>query len=271
MYGAIYGDLIGSLYEYREFIRHSKEDMIKASNKSELLTDECFISDDTILTIAIRDAYLNGALYEEYLRKYILDNSNKLDRENYFKYSFSPNMIKWAKGNGSSNSIGNGAMMRISSVPELSESYLVAFNETINATLPTHNTPEALKATMCISTIIYLAKINFSKSMIKKIIDEQYNYKYDFNLDELRTNMIFNTTCNETIPLILYVIFNTDNFDDALRLTLSLGGDTDTNCAIVGSIAEALYGIKDEIKNKCDLFLPDEYKKVLSIKKNNII
>lgn len=127
MYGAIYGDLVGSLYEYREYLHHNKEEMLKASNKEKLVTEESFISDDTILTIAVLDALKNDYCYEETIRKYVLDNSDKLNRDNYFDYLFSPNMIKWARGERLGNSVGNGALMRISPIPNLKR--FLYFNE----------------------------------------------------------------------------------------------------------------------------------------------
>lgn len=266
MYGAIYGDLVGSIYEYQEYIRHNKENMLKASNKPELVTEESFISDDTILTIAVLEAVKNDLCYEETIRRYILDNSGKLNRDDYFDYLFSPNTLKWARGEKLGNSIGNGAIMRISPIPNLKDSFILMSSEVLEATSVTHNSNQALSAALCVSNIIYLAKNGYSKKRIKDIINKYFGYKYDFNLNELRDNMKFNYTCDDTLPLCLYALFTTDNFDDAIRLTLSLGGDTDTNCAIVGSMAESLYGIEEEKKKIVEEKIPEEYKRILLCK-----
>lgn len=266
MYGAIYGDLVGSIYEYQEYIRHNKEAMIKASNKADLITEESFISDDTILTIAVLEAAKYDLCYEETIRKYILDNSEKLNRDNYFDYLFSPNTIKWARGEKLGNSIGNGAIMRVSPIPYLRDSFILMNNEVVEATSVSHNSNQAISAALCVANIIYLAKEGYGKKRIKDLIDKYFGYRYDFNLDELRDNMQFNYTCNDTLPLCLYALFTTDNFDDAIRLTLSLGGDTDTNCCIVGSMAESLYGINEDKKAIIEEKLPDEYKRILLYK-----
>lgn len=263
MYGAIYGDLVGSIYEYQEYIRHNKEEMIKASNKADLVTKESFISDDTILTIAVLEALKKDLCYEETIRRYVLENSQKLNRDNYFDYLFSPNMIKWAKGEKSGNSIGNGALMRISPIPNLKDSFILMNNEVLEATSVSHNSKQALAAAVCLSNIIYLAKEGYDKKRIKGIVDKYFNYQYKYDLNDLRDNMHFNYTCEDTLPLCLYAFFSTDNFDDAIRLTLSLGGDTDTNCCIVGSMAEALYGISEDKKQIVEEKLPDEYKRIL--------
>ncbi len=266
MYGAIYGDLVGSLYEYREYLHHNKEEMLKASNKEKLVTEESFISDDTILTIAVLDALKNDYCYEETIRKYVLDNSDKLNRDNYFDYLFSPNMIKWARGERLGNSVGNGALMRISPIPNLKDSFILMNNEVIEATSVSHNSREAKAAAICVANIIYLAKEGYSKDRIKNIVDRYFGYKYDFDLNNLRESMHFNYTCEETMPLCLYAIFTTNSFDDAIRLTLSLGGDTDTNCCIVGSMAEAIYGIDEEKIAIVNSKLPNEYRHILTLK-----
>lgn len=263
MYGAIYGDLVGSVYEYLEYQHHDKMRMIKASNEENLVTDESFISDDTILTIAVLKAVRNGLCYDETIRSFILNNAEKLERDNYFDYMFSPNSIKWARGDKEGNSIGNGAMMRISPIPNVIDSFVLMNNEVIEATSVSHNSKQAIAAALCVSNVIFLAKIGYNKEQIKKIIDKYFGYKYDFNLDDLRNNMKFNYSCNDTLPLCLYSLFQTNNFDDAIRLMLSIGGDTDTNCAIVGSMAESLYGISEDKKELVRSKLPIEYVNIL--------
>lgn len=269
MYGAIYGDLIGSLYEYREYLLHNKELMIEASKRDNLLSKESFISDDTILTMAIADANLHNGDYDAYLRRYILDNCDVLTKEDYFKYLFSPNMIKWAKGDRCGNSYGNGAIMRISPIASMGKSFIKVTYDTIAATTPSHNSESAIKAALCVSHMIFLASQGAEVSYIKEVVDNYFKYDYDFDLDKLRTNMKFNYSCDDTMPLVLYSLFNSDSFDSAMRLCLSLGGDTDTNCAIVGSIAEHMYGMDDELKIQVIDYLPNEYKLLLRKCSNN--
>ena len=109
MLGAIYGDKAGSIYEFSQL----KE--IKSIDPKKLIIEESFYSDDTIETIAVMDAILNNKNYGETLREYILKYENyRPNFKPYFKTSFSPGTIKWAKGTGRDDSIGNGAMMRVS-------------------------------------------------------------------------------------------------------------------------------------------------------------
>lgn len=263
MYGAIYGDLIGSLYEYREYLLHNKELMIKASMEDDLLKKDAFISDDTILTMSVLDSVLHSTDFEDNLRKYIISNSGYTNRDDYFKYYFSPNMIKWAEGKNEGKSYGNGAIMRISPIPVMGKSFIKVTHDTIAATSPSHNSVSAIKAALCVSNMIFFAKNGADKRYIKEIVDRYFSYNYDFDLDRLRSNMKFNYSCDDTMPIVLYSIFNSDSFDSAMRLCLSLGGDTDTNCCIVGSIAEHLYGMDEELKLRVLDYLPNEYKLLL--------
>lgn len=262
MYGAIYGDLVGSIYEFDEYNKHDTKRMIKASEDSNLIKEESFISDDTILTISVAEAMLHELDYEKNLKKYILENKLS-NRENYFKYNFSPTTVKWAEGLNDNPSYGNGAIMRVSPIATYRDSIISMINDTISSIKPSHNTLEAIKAGLCVSHVIYLASSGSDKEEIKRFIDEKFNYKYDFDLQEKREESKFNYTCNETMPICLYSLFNANSFDEAIRLALSFGKDTDTNCCITGAMAEHLYGINKEIKESVESKLSDDYKKIL--------
>lgn len=263
MYGAVYGDLIGSLYVYKEFLHHDAKLMKKISEEDKLLKPTSFFGAETMLVVAVKEASIKGINYSTNLRKVILENSKDLKRSDYFKNYFSNNMVKCAQGNMHGRSSGNGAIARVSSIPRTSATSIQTINDCINATVPTHDSESAKKASLCLATFILLADNNYPKEKIKKIINLYYPYDYDFKLNELRQNMFFNRTCDETMPICLYAIFSTNNFDDAIRLTLSLGGDTDTNCAIVGAMAESLYGMPQELIETTKTYIPENYDKIL--------
>lgn len=249
MYGAIVGDLAGSIYEYDQ-IRN-----IKPIHMNKLIEDNAFYSDDTILTIAILDAALNDKNYDKYLREYVKKYSlYKPKIEPYFKYSFSPNTIKWSNSLNQGFSTGNGAMMRISSIGYLFKSEEEVIMNAKLATIPSHNSPESISA----ATIIALMIFYFKKGLTKKEVYNKLNLSVKY-----KPFLKFNMTCSETIDNILYVIYKTNNFEDAIRETLLMGGDTDTNCAIVGSVAEAIYGVNDELKKKVKEKIPNEFVKIL--------
>lgn len=199
MYGAIIGDLAGSIYEYSQF---KKTTNIVVSKP--LIKSTSFFSDDTILTIAITDAFLHDQNYDFYLRLYIKEYQNY--HPNYFPYftsAFSPNSIKWAHTNELGNSNRQG----------------YSFKEATEK-----------------------IKLEYTYTPFTK----------------------FNTTCKRTLPNCLYALSQTTNFEEAISYTIRMGGDTDTNAAIVGSIAEALYGVPSDLQKEAEAKIPPTFTRVLT-------
>ena len=252
MYGAIIGDLAGSIYEY------DQTKGIKPIEIKKIIEDNAFYSDDTILTIAIADAILNDKDYEKYLKYYILKKLDyRPDFKPYFKNPFSSSLLEWAKepARGETRaSIGNGAMMRISPIGFLFNSEEDVIRESRLATIPTHKSEEAIISAQTIALVIYYLRKGYSKESIYKLLNI-----------ELKTNEFkkFNSTCHETIDNCLYVLYHSTSFEDAIRTIISYGGDTDTNACIVGSMAEALYGVPSSLVEKANKKIPEEYIKVL--------
>ena len=250
MYGAIIGDLAGSIYEYEQVNK------VKSIKMNKLIEDNSFYSDDTILTIAILDAVINNKDYDLVLRKYIIKYKDNLPNiKPYFNTIFSPNLIKWSESNKEGNSHGNGAMMRISPVGYLFNTEEEVIKNARLATIPSHNSKEAIDSATTIALIIFYLRNGLSK-------EEIFN-KLSLNV-EYKPFLKFNYTCEDTIGNCLYAFYNSNNFEDAIRKTLLMGGDTDTNCAIVGSMAEALYGVDESLINKVNEKIPSEFVKLLN-------
>ena len=249
MYGAIIGDLAGSIYEYDQ-LGH-----VHSIQMKKLIEDNAFYSDDTILTIAILDAVKGDKNYDKYLRQYIDEfKEYKPNFTPYFKSSFSPNLMKWSKSNSIGTSHGNGAMMRISPIGYMFDNEKDIIEESLMATKPSHNSQEAIKSATTIALMIYYFRKGYSKEEVYKIMNLNINYN-PFTK--------FNTTCEETIGNCLYSLYISNNFEESIRNTLLMGGDTDTNCAIVGSLAEALYGIDENIINEVNNKIPERFIRVL--------
>ena len=250
MYGSIYGDLAGSIYEFEQL----KE--IKSIDNGGYLSDKSFFSDDTILTVAVCDAIKSDLDYDKYLRKYIIDYMDyKPDFHPYFRSSFSPNLIKWAKSDLEGPSQGNGAMMRISPVGFLFDSEDEVIENARLATIPSHNSEEAIDSATKIALIIFYLRKGYSKEEVFNMLD--INVKYT-------PFKKFNTTCKETIDNCLYAFYYSNSFIDAMKKTLLMGGDTDTNCAIVGGMAEACYGIDEILIQDVNKKIPHKFVKVLT-------
>ena len=249
MLGAIYGDKAGSTYEFEQL----KE--IKSINPKQIILPNSFYSDDTIETIAVIDAIINNKNYEETLREYILENIDYKPRfKPYFKNSFSPGTINWAKGIGRCDSIGNGAMMRISPVGYLFDSEEDVIENARLVTITSHNSKEAIES----ATIIALMIFYFRNGLTKEEVFRKLNL-----LVKYESFTKFNTTCKETLANCLYTIYNSTSFEDSIKKTLFMGGDTDTNCCIVGSVTESIYGMTKKQKEDAILGLPNEYVKIL--------
>ncbi len=249
MLGAIYGDKAGSIYEFNQIKN------IKSINPDKLILKNSFYSDDTIETIAVLDAIINNKDYEQTLREYILKNIDyKPDHEPYFKTSFSPGTIKWAQKTERSDSIGNGAMMRISPVGYLFNTEKEVIENAKLVTMTSHNSEEAIKSATTIALLIYYFRNNLSKEEVFNKLKLLVKY-------EPFTR--FNITCKETLGNCLYAIYHSTSFEDSIRKTLLMGADTDTNCAIVGAVAEALYKMNEKEKNDAISNLPNKYVKLL--------
>lgn len=231
MWGAIIGDLAGSIYEYSQL-----KDTRPISNIDSLICDNSFYSDDSILTIAILDSILHQDIdYEKYLKSYGVNFlSYKPDFSPYFASSFSPGFVKWLKGDFIGKSTGNGSMMRISSVGYLFDNEKDVIYQAKMATIPSHNSVEAIECATMVAMIIFLARMGYSKEDIIRYLSISLHF------EEFKK---FNSTCYDTLDNCLYALFTSNSFEESIFRVLSYGGDTDTNACIVGSMAEAMYGI----------------------------
>jgi len=145
--------------------------------------------------------------------------------------------------------------MRVSPVGYLFNSYETVRENAIRATVPSHNTQEAIDNAVLVSQIIFLARQGATKDEILKMLN--------IELKQPQINK-FNYTCKDTIDVVLFSVFNSNNFEESIKTVLSYGGDTDTNACIVGSMAEALYGIPNKLCQKAKKYLPEDMLNVIN-------
>ena len=129
--------------------------------------------------------------------------------------------------------------------------------ESYRATIPSHNHPESIKGAEAISVLIYLLRNGYDKEKALNYIKNNY-YNFDFDLEDLQRNNTFTSKTSICVPQAIYIFSISNDFEDAIRKAISIGGDTDTIGAIVGSIAEAYYGIPDYLKEEVKIYLNDE-------------
>lgn len=246
MYGAIIGDIAGSKYEFLGYKKRPKT----------ILDKDCFYTDDTVMTVAIADALFN--------QKDVVSTIKKYGRK-YPDRGYGGTFGKWLAGkdNGPYFSYGNGAAMRISAAVYKVNSWQEAIDLVTRITIITHNHPEGIKGAQATATAIYMAKKHYDKKEIKTYIEAEFDYDLNFTLDEIRPFYRFNESCQDTVPQAIVAFLESKNFEDAIKLAISLGGDADTLAAITGSIAEAYYGVPEELVQKAKSFLPKEFVNIL--------
>ena len=245
MYGAILGDIIGSPFEF---------DRGDKTKNFDLFSEGCDFTDDSVMTIAVGEALL--VVGPEATVKEIEDAvaSNMQDwGKRYPHAGYGGSFRHWLKENKPKpyGSYGNGSAMRVSAAGWLYDS-IERTREVARATANvTHNHPEGVKGAEATASAIYMARKESSKEEIKEYIEREFHYNLDRTLDEIRPGYHMDETCQRTVPEAIIAFLESQDFEDAIRNAVSLGGDTDTLGAITGSIAEAFYGISDVLIAEC--------------------
>lgn len=244
MLGAIIGDIVGSVYEFNNI----------RTMKFPLFTDKNFFTDDTVMTLAVAEILQNGYVNDN---DKVIDTLKKWGRA-YPDSGYGGRFYQWLFGpsRNAYGSFGNGSAMRVSACGWYGNSEEEVKDLATKVTIVTHNHPEGLKGAIVVATCIYYARIGKSKAFIKDYIEKFYDV--DFSYEELRKNYKFSATCQDSVPEALYCFLISDSFEETIRTTISIGGDCDTTSAIAGAIAEAFFGIPDNIKEEALKRLPKE-------------
>lgn len=259
MIGAIIGDIIGSRFEFNN---HRSKDF-------ELFTDDCQATDDSIMTIAvakaimetekIKEPSIGGYEYDSDYYSLVESMTFKYMQEIGRKYpdcGYGGMFSRWVFSDDPQpyNSFGNGAAMRISPVGCAARTESEATRQSEAVTGVTHNHDKGIKGAEAVAVSIFMARRGFTKSEIRDKINRNY-YPLGFTIDDIRDTYKFNETCQETVPQAIEAFLESISFEDAIRTAISLGGDSDTLAAITGSIAEAYYGVPEDIKDKAITYL----------------
>ena len=255
MLGAIIGDIVGSRFEWNN---HRDKEF-------ELFTNGCFPTDDSIMSLAIARAIIVSKPDFSDLSDNAVKCMQSIGR-NYPDCGYGGRFYGWMFSDDPRpyNSYGNGSAMRVSAAGFAAKSLEEAKLLSKLVTEVTHNHPEGIKGAEATAVAIYMAKTGSSIFEIKDYINENY-YPMNFTLDEIRDTYRFNETCQDTIPQALQAFFESSGFEDAIRNAISIGGDSDTLAAICGSVAEAYYGIPDDIRKQALTFLDKDLLKLLTL------
>lgn len=225
MLGAIVGDIVGSVHEYAG----------TKTSEFPLFDADCRFTDDTVLTVAVADSLMSGSSYVEKLRDYF---------HRYPTAGYGMRFTTWAASGDPEpyNSWGNGSAMRVSPVAYVFDTLEGVLAESQRSAAVTHNHPEGIRGAQATAAAVFLARTGESKKAIKESLERRFRYDLGVTLDSIRPGYRFDESCQRTVPPALIAFLESASFEDAIRKSISLGGDADTLACISGAIAEAYYG-----------------------------
>lgn len=265
MYGAILGDIIGQPYELG-FGNKSKE--------FPLFSEDPHFTDDSVMTIAICHGILKAGLdADEGTMKFEMIKSMQDWGHKYPYAGYGGRFSQWLESENTKpyNSWGNGSAMRVSSVGWLFDTLERTREVARWSAEVTHNHPEGIKGAESTASVIWMARNGFSKSQIKEYIEKEFNYELSRTCDEIRPEYYHVESCQETVPEAMTAFLEGNSFEDVIRTAVSLGGDCDTLTDIATGMAEAFYGLPEELKNKCIELTEDDMHEVMrEFEKNRI-
>ena len=255
MLGAIIGDIVGSRWEFNPTNDYNFE----------WLSDENDFTDDTICTVAVADALLKGRDFGESIHDWCNRYPNPMG-------GYGGRFGQWVQSDNPQpyNSFGNGSAMRVSPIGMWFDNREDVLEHARLSASCSHNHPEGIKGAQTVALTVLMARklreeILYDICGMKELMGYATSfshYFFDFRKEDVENR--FDETCQGTVPVALWVIYQSKGFEDAIRRAVSLGADADTLGAIVGSIAEAIWCIPDYMKQAILGYLPDEMKEVVS-------
>lgn len=244
MLGAIIGDIVGSPYEFAN----------TSNPRFPLFSKRSSFTDDTICTIAVADALVSGEDFGSALQRWGRKYPNPMGG-----YGGSFNAWLHAINPMPYNSWGNGAAMRVSPVGWAFSSEAETLRAALASAAPTHNHVEGLIGASVVARAICLLRTMNRPSFLSGEVFELVVASYGENwLHHLPARGVFDETCQGCVPLAFAICAQSDSFLEAIRKAVLWGGDSDTLAAIVGSLAEARWGIPEDIREKALSMLPAE-------------
>lgn len=243
MLGAAIGDIAGSRFE---FDNHRDTDF-------ELFHPDSDFTDDTVCTTAVADWVLQGCG----------DDLASILHDWYAAYpspkgAYGGRFLQWLQSDDPQpyDSWGNGSAMRVSAVGWAFGTLEETLYFAERSAAVTHNHPEGIKGAQAVAVAIFWARNGIGKAQIQENITRQFGYRLNQSCDQIRPHYGFNESCQETVPQAITAFLESSGFEHAVRLAVSLGGDSDTLAAIAGSIAEACYGIPAAMRERALAILP---------------
>ena len=255
MLGAIFGDIVGSVYEFRNTHDYNFR----------LLSERSHFTDDSVMTLAVAKGLMESKGKEDREVKDALIDAMKELGKRYPDAGYGGMFYHWVLGEDRKpyRSYGNGSAMRASSAGWL----YATLEETLHAAKlsaeVTHNHPEGVKGAQATAAAIYLARNGKSKEEIKDYIEKEFGYDLNKSMKDIVSKGHGEEICQVSVPQALVCFLRSESFLDTIRKSVSIGGDSDTIACIAGSIAEAYYGIDEEYVKEVYARLPEDLVKIL--------
>ncbi|HEX6387569.1 MAG TPA: ADP-ribosylglycohydrolase family protein [Anaerolineae bacterium] len=247
MLGAIAGDIIGSVYEARP---------IKTTNFP-LFSRGATFTDDTVMTVAAAYAILRSVDYATAFKTFGRKYPDAGYGGFFYNWLFSSESKPY-------NSWGNGSAMRVSPIGFAFDTVGEVLRQAEKSAAVTHNHPEGIKGAQATALAIWLARQREDKATIRRQVGERFGYDVDRTVAEIRPQYRFDVSCQGSVPESIVAFLDSEDFEDAIRLAISLGGDSDTMACIAGGIAQAYYGeiplvIAEGVRQR----LPEEFLQIV--------
>lgn len=248
MLGAIAGDIIGS----------TREAVNTKDYNFDLFPPGSMFTDDTVLTVAVADCLLHKQSYVELFKRYFATYKEQVGWGGRF--------IEWASGDSVAPyySYGNGSAMRVSAIGWAYDELDEVIAKACESAAVTHNHPEGIKGAIAVASAIFLARKRRSREQIYNTISALTGYDLSRSIASIKPNYSFHVSCQKSVPEAIIAFLEGKNFEDTIRLAVSIGGDSDTIACIAGSIAEAFYGgVPNYIKAEALQYLDEDLLRII--------
>ncbi len=225
MLGAIVGDVVGSRFEGAGF----------KGTELEMVAPGCAFTDDTVLTVATAAALVEdrpyGDLYQEYFRRYP-------------SRGFGGWFVQWGLSDDPQpyGSFGNGSAMRVAPVGWAFDDLDTVLAQARATAEPTHDHPQGIAGAQAVAAAVFLARMGADREQIRSELSARFGYDLDRTVESIRPAYGFEVSCQRSVPEAIVAFLDSSSFEHAVRLAVSLGGDSDTQACISGAVAEAFYG-----------------------------
>ena len=251
MLGAILGDIVGSPYEF-DHNNYKHKDF-------PLLSEKSHFTDDTVMTVAVARGLMAGQGDAQKTFAEVQHEMRRLGKA-YPNAGYGGMFGRWLRAEHPQpySSFGNGSAMRVAAAGWLFDTLDKTLEMAKVTAEITHNHPEGIKGAQATAAVIFLARTGRSKPEIKQYVEQTFGYDLNCTCDEIRPTYHHVETCQETVPEAIIAFLESVSFEDALRNAVSLGGDSDTLACITGGIAEAFYGMPQELRDETLKRLPED-------------